>query len=134
MTIALKDKLLQNVLVLPRIYCDIDENEITYIEGGTDYFHTAQASSNFCAANMTAWSLMAMGYSWTAAAAAVPTAGIGSVFAGVGAGYCAVVASMFVNGYNQAQDIIADYGSNQLVRTRVNSFFSLITSVNVTKM
>lgn len=122
-------------LVMPMNAIDLGVDEMEYVDGGTfDLRYSAKNGSIYLAGMAAAWEMLAGGYSFAAAASAAPTAGVGTLVAGLGGAYCAFVAACYIGAYNSCEDIRLDYGGNTTVRIRVYTIGPVVTGVNCIKV
>lgn len=88
-------------LVMPSSYAMMNEEEMTYVDGGkvNTVYGYAEDLAAMAGALMASWSSLILGYSYGAAASVASGIGVGvGVLAGLGVGYCTFAA----NEYRQA--------------------------------
>lgn len=118
-------------MVMPASFVVVDEEEMTYLDGGyvATLYGTAKYLKNWAAGLMSAWFTLASGYCVSAAvtAASVVGAGYGAVL-GIGGAYCAFVGNEYRQAYNyfssKSQSSQTQYYLSQ------TSFLAFVTGVS----
>lgn len=110
-------------LVMPSSYAIMDEEEMTYVEGGgtTTYKLTAYQAMKYCEgmakyyAGVSGISLLSTGL----------TLGVGGVLSGLSG----MALSCWLGAYNDACDIYSDYGRNKKTKVVVKTILAVTTGV-----
>lgn len=110
----------------------IAEEDMYNVNGGKNHYDsmTANAAVILLGAGLLAAVADAVGYSTAAALLAAPTLGLGSIITGLIGGYTGWLATLYLGAYNQANDIVDEYGGSQMVTVKTTT----ILFVGVTAM
>ncbi|MDY0277786.1 MAG: hypothetical protein RBQ97_06850 [Acholeplasma sp.] len=105
----------------------MSEEEMYDVNGGKNHYDTmtATAAVNLLGAGLLVWLADAVGYSSAAALLAAPTLGLGSIITGIIGGYSGWMASLYLGAYNQANDIVDQYGGSQMVTIKTTTILFL---------
>jgi len=117
--------------VMPSNYVLMNEDEMTYVEGGRvdTVSGTAKYLKGVASGFMAAWASLTGGYTYAAAAAAASGVGVGvSVIAGIGAAYCGFAANEYRGAYNYFST--KSQKSTKKYKMSTISFVGIITGVD----
>lgn len=128
------DMCYEGTLVMPSNCVVMDEEEMTYVEGGgvNTYTGTAKNASIFCQSQMAAWWLLAAGWGGKTALLAIASAGLLAPAGAAGTAYCSYVATQYTAAYNKCQlKTVGGKNPRTSVHTITTLFGTIITGVSV---
>lgn len=111
------------VLVMPSNYVAMDEEEMTYVEGGgtTTYKMTAYQAMKYCEGMVKYYT----GVQGISLLSTCLTLGAGGVLSGING----IALSSWLGAYNDACDIYCDYGRNKKTKIVIKTIFSATAGV-----